>query len=252
MNDDGSSMIEVGVPRPVALLFDLDGTLLDHAAASDGALDEVFAARRGGATRDLEAFRRAWRDFRGRDRVAFSDWARSGRERVRAAFGRPDLDDDLAGRILAEYQEAYEARWSLFPDAVPCLERLRGRSLALVSNGQPQVQRRKLLRLGLRGRFREVLLAGEVGFPKPHPGLFLEAARRLRSLPGECVVVGDCRRRDVEGALNAGMQPVWLSRPGGEAGGAIPSIRSLSELPGIVDAWSVPKPPERLEADLAA
>jgi len=59
--------------------------------------------------------------------------AARGRARVRIAFGRSDLDDEIADQIFAEFLQGYELRWTLFADTLPCLERLRGKPLAGLS-----------------------------------------------------------------------------------------------------------------------
>jgi len=242
--------------RPVTILFDLDGTLMDHATASRGALGELYLAHAGRIRRDEADFRAAWSQA---SSAHFSQYehgkltyAQQGRLRIRAAFGDERIDNDDADRLFADFVEAYESRWSLFPDALPCLELLRGRPLGIVTNGNPQQQRRKLRTLGLREHFKEVLISSEFGAAKPAPGIFLEASRRLWAIPGECIVVGDSWEHDVQGALRAGMQPVWLDRSGKGSRHGVPSVRSLAELRGLVDGWQVAKPEEDPALDRAA
>ena len=234
--------------RPVAVLFSLDGTLVDHDGAVSGALDELYATRAPQIERTEDDFRQAW------TKASSTTWdgpvggeiagAALGRARVRTAFGRSDLDDEIADQIFAEFLQGYELRWTLFADAIPCLERLRGKPLAVVTNGNPQQQRRKLRKLGLREHFKEILIAEEFGSAKPSPDIFLEASRRLWSLPGECILVGNSWEDDVEGGRRAGMQPVWVDRVGREMLTSIPVLNGLSQLPDLVARWQEAKPEE--------
>jgi putative hydrolase of the HAD superfamily len=231
--------------RPVAVLFSLDGTLVDHDGAVSGALDELYATRAPQIERSEDDFRQSWKkassspgDGRGQGGIA---WERA---RVRTAFGRPDLDADTADQIFAEFLQGYELRWTFFPDAIPCLERLRGKPLAIVTNGNPRQQRRKLRKLGLREHFKEILISEELGSAKPSPDILLEASRRLWSLPGECILVGGSWEDDVEGGRRAGMQPVWLDRVGNDFQTDIPVVSGLSQLPDLVSRWQAAKPEE--------
>ena len=57
---------------------------------------------------------------------------------------------------------------------------------------------------GLTEYFKEIVLSSKVGFRKPGPEIYWEAARRIGSEPERCVYVGDNPVRDVEGARKAG------------------------------------------------
>jgi len=124
---------------------------------------------------------------------------------------KPPTDPAL-GRVTSRAldRNADQVQW--YDDAVPLLEGLRARRLplALVANtifglGQPW-----------EDRFAPYLptrvLSREFGFVKPHPGIFLEAARRLDANPKDCLFVGDLPLADVWGAQQVGMRAVLLDR----------------------------------------
>jgi len=244
-----------GERRPLGFLFDLDGTLMDHGTASSGALGELYQAHAHRIRRSETDFRSAWAQASsthfGQYEHGKLTYAQQGRRRIRAAFGDLEIDSDDADRFFADFVEAYESRWSLFPDALPCLELLQGRPMAIVTNGNPQQQRKKLRTLGLRAHFKEVLISAEVGAAKPAPGIFLEAVRRLGIFPTEGVVVGDSWEHDIQGGLRAGMHPVWLDRSGKGTRTGVPSVRGLDQLRGLLDSWQ-PNPAERSELGHAA
>lgn len=223
-----------------ALLFDLDGTLLDHASASREALGDLHRVHGTRIRIDEPDFRTAWAKASathfGQYEHGKLTYAQQGRRRIRAAFGDDAIDDDDASRYFADFVEAYESRCALFPDTIPCLKLLQDRPLGLITNGNPQQQRRKLRTLGLDGFFETVLISSEFGAAKPAPGIFLEAARRIAVPASRCTVVGDSWEHDILGARHAGMQAVWLNREEHAFRHGIPNLASLEGLKEILDS----------------
>lgn len=125
--------------------------------------------------------------------------------------------------------------WELFADVPPVLQVFarQGVALAVVANWDPRLPD-LLEALGIAGSFSQIVYSAEVGFEKPHPGIFESVLARLEVEPEDALHVGDNRRRDVEGAQAVGMHAVWLDRAGGgEIGG-------LAELPGVTERlWYV-------------
>ena len=89
--------------------------------------------------------------------------------------------------------------------------------LAVLTNGLPAVQERKVDALDLRPMVDVVVYANNYGNGKPEPRPFLEAAAHLGADPSRCVFVGDDPWCDVHGARRVGMRTVRLIRhPRGE------------------------------------
>lgn len=65
--------------------------------------------------------------------------------------------------------------------------------------------------------------------PKPDARAYLAACQRLGVTPQDALMVGDSWQNDVQGALNAGLQAVWLNRNGAEREG-VPTISHLNDL----------------------
>ena len=74
---------------------------------------------------------------------------------------------------------------------------------------------------GLTSYFKSVLLSCEFGRRKPHPSIYLEAARRAEVDPRNCAYVGDNLERDVAGTRAAGFGMVILFLPPGELANAV-------------------------------
>lgn len=91
----------------------------------------------------------------------------------------------------------------VLPDMVDTMRELsaRGYKLGLISNTTSSVEGYQLLdEAGISDLFGCVILSAEFGRRKPHPSLFIEAARRLGVPPQVCAYVGDRPSRDLVGA----------------------------------------------------
>lgn len=118
-----------------------------------------------------------------------------------------------AGDDPALAEPAFECffRWRqqvvLFSDALPALARIATRyPLIGLTNGNADWHS-----IGLSPYFnRGVLAAREFGQGKPHAAFFHEACKRLDLPPAQVLHGGDDWHLDVEGALDAGLQAVWL------------------------------------------
>jgi REG-2-like HAD superfamily hydrolase len=163
-------------------------------------------------------------------------WWRRFAERVAEHLGaRPPTP--FATAELYERFARPEA-WELYPDALPALERLRERGLALavVANWDERLPR-VLEGLGLGPHLDAVVYSAEVGYEKPDPRPFLAALARLGAPPEAAAHVGDRLREDAEGAAAVGMAAVLLDRRGDRPRPAEPAsavIRSLAELPATL------------------
>jgi HAD superfamily hydrolase (TIGR01509 family) len=127
--------------------------------------------------------------------------------------------------------------WETVPDGVrAALDRLREMrfKLVVVSNANGKL---KVLfeRLRLARRFDVMLDSAEEGVEKPDPRLFQIALERSASRPEETLHVGDLYHVDVEGARGAGLRAVLLDTANLYPNVDCPRIRSLGELPALVE-----------------
>lgn len=171
-----------------AVLFDLDGTLIDR----DRAFRELVWAEFSPAPVRAELLRL---DEHGHgDRQAlFAAWHR---------HGGTALDQCRLGCLLAERIE---------PDLalIQALQELAARvKLGVITNGGAESQRRKIRAARLDAVFQpdRVWVSAEVGMAKPEPLLFKLACQTLHEAPANCLFVGDHERNDVAGAKSAGLR----------------------------------------------
>ncbi len=129
------------------------------------------------------------------------------RESIRLALYRAGEDPLLADEAFRVFF-AERQRVTLFDDAGPALDFLAARfPLVSVSNGNAD-----LAVVGLAPLFAASISAREFGGGKPDPRIFHAAAGAVDVPPESVLHVGDDATLDVLGALNAGMQAVWLNR----------------------------------------
>ena len=103
------------------------------------------------------------------------------------------------------------------PEPLEVVQKLRamGIKLAIVTNITPDLlesQKAKVNALGIAPLFDAIIYSGEFGIHKPDRRIFDHAAEALGVSNDQCVFVGDDPTSDVTGALNAGMEAVWLDR----------------------------------------
>ncbi|MBE7940061.1 MULTISPECIES: HAD family hydrolase [Ramlibacter] len=150
------------------------------------------------------------------------------RESIRLALLRAG-EDPLLAEAAFEAFFAERQRVELYEDALPALEFLSRRwPLVSVSNGNAD-----LARVGLSAFFGASLSAREFGVGKPDPRIFHAAAGAAQAQAHEVLHVGDDATLDALGAVQAGMQAVWLNRgghPWPHEGEAPPQVASLTQL----------------------
>lgn len=181
--------------RPVrAVLFDLDGTLVDTAPDLIFTLNEM-RRRRGLAEMAREPLRaQASHGTQGLIRLGFG----IGHE-------HPEFPA-LRAEFLEIYIDHLTTRSGLFPEMAEVLEGLeaRGMSWAVVTNKPAFLTEPLLAGLGLLFRAASVVSGDTCAHPKPHPAPLLHACGQMGIHPDACLYVGDAAR-DVEAASAAGM-----------------------------------------------
>ncbi len=185
-----------------AIGFDLDDTLYDHAQYVKGAYLDVAleVERQIGVPRD-EFFTRIytdWQELTSQCNHIFSD-----------ALAAYDAYSPEIERCLVKVYRAHDPMLVPYPGVVDGLRALRevGFKLGLLTDGQVEVQRRKLKVLGLENFFDVKVYTGNLGraFYKPHQAGFLALISDLGLEPGEVAYVGDNPLVDFESAKRIGM-----------------------------------------------
>jgi len=137
----------------------------------------------------------------------------SYREQVwTTAADKAGLDRGLAAEMSRMYVAGQRSGHPLGAGAPDLVRRATEIGpIGIVTNGPPDIQRLKIEQTGLSNAFSSIVISGELGVGKPDPEVFAHALRELGVDPRHAVMVGDNWRRDVEGALSAGLSAVWIS-----------------------------------------
>jgi len=180
-----------------AVLFDLDGTLIDSAPDLAAAANDMLALR-GLPPRQLASLRpMAGAGARGMLGVAFG-----------VAPGQGEYE-----ALKAEFLDRYERRMlnqtACFAEVSSMLDALAQAQMrwGIITNKAERFALPITAALGLAARSLAVVGGDTTPHTKPHPAPLLEAARRLGVAPAHCIYVGD-DERDIEAGRAAGMRTV--------------------------------------------
>ena len=158
-------------------------------------------------------------------------------ERLKAKGERQEVAA-LAEQLSEDFLNMTTARFSLLEGAEELVRYLAAKyPLTVVTNGFVEVQYEKFDKSGLRDCFAHIVLSEEVGCQKPNPRIF-EEALRMNSLQAEDVVmIGDSWNSDIQGAINAGIDQIWIHKskdPLPEGQSATYLVHTLSEVMEIL------------------
>lgn len=232
-------------PAIKALLFDLDGTLLDHDTAAEVALIEALQTMPALHDVDHVHARRRWKQLEelAMERYLAGEITFTGQRRLRitllaAELGLGTWDAPRTDAWFAGYLRRYESAWRIYPDVRPGLDALAEQHphlrLGVLTNGDVDQQRKKLLRVGLAAGLPDVIASSEVGVAKPQPEIFQAGCARLRLAPDEVAYVGDRLHTDAIAATNAGLYGIWLNRNNDATSPELPVIQTLDDLPALL------------------
>lgn len=180
-----------------AVLFDLDGTLIDSAPDLAAAADKMRTDR-GLPSLPLQAYRpMAGAGARGMISVAFGH-----------GTDHPEYEA-LREEFFVNYEACMTERTYAFDGVPELLAQLQGRGLAwgVVTNKMERFTLPLTRQMPLFADAGTVVCGDTTPHPKPHPAPLLEAARRMGLEPRECIYVGD-DERDIIAGRAAGMPTV--------------------------------------------
>ena len=212
-----------------AVVFDLDGVLVDSERAWDDAR-RALVRERGGR----------WRP--GAQRAVMGMSSREWSRYLRDALGVDMAPEDISREVVERLVAGYRRHLPLLPGAVEAVRALGARwPLGLASSSNRPVIDLVLDLAGLAGEFAVTVSSEEVARGKPAPDVYLEAARRLGVASEACVAVEDSTN-GLRSAAPAGMRVVALPNrdyPPAPDALALADVRlgSLDELrPELIEA----------------
>jgi HAD superfamily hydrolase (TIGR01509 family) len=191
-----------------AVVFDLDGVLLDSEQVWDEAREQL-AKERGGRWHD-----RAQQDMMG---MSSPEWSAYMHETI----GLPEPPEEINREVVERLTSIYRDQLPVIPGAREAIERLAAHwPLGLASSSNRELIDLVLDLLGVAQRIEATVSSEEVARGKPAPDVYLEAARRLGVDPSRAAAVEDSRN-GILSAKEAGMRVIAIPNgrfpPGAEA-----------------------------------
>jgi len=180
-----------------AVVFDLDGVLVDSEQLWDVVREEL-ARERGGR----------WHDQAQADMMGMSspEWSRYMHDVIGLSEPPDEINAEVVGRLLARYRESLP----LIDGAVEAVERLAARwPLGVASSSNREVIDAVLAAADMADEFAATVSSEEVARGKPAPDVYLEAARRLGVNAENCAAVEDSRN-GIRSAHAAGMRVIAI------------------------------------------
>jgi HAD superfamily hydrolase (TIGR01509 family) len=191
-----------------AVVFDLDGVLLDTEELWDEARREI-AEERGGR----------WRPDAQRAMMGMSspEWSRY----MHDVIGLPDPPERISEEVVERLAELYRRQLPLIEGAVEAVQRIGAHwPLGIASSSNRPLIDLFLELTGTQGLFRATVSSEEVAHGKPAPDVYLEAATRLEVAPERCAAIEDSEN-GIRSASSAGLRVVAIPNrvfpPGPEA-----------------------------------
>ncbi|KAI7805722.1 N-acylneuraminate-9-phosphatase [Triplophysa rosa] len=207
--------------RVLAIIFDLDNTLVDTAGAGRVAIQKVCDLLNSTQVQEshianiCELFlqkllHESFDPSEGRtiDDVRIRHWY----EALQEARGT-DPDPALASSCYYTWKNTRLQVLDLSPEVRTLLEELQEKyKLLLLTNGDSQTQWEKIKAVRCEGLFSEVVVGGDHPEQKPALSIFTYCFEHLGVQPRDCIMVGDSLSKDIQGGINAGVKAtVWIN-----------------------------------------
>ena len=191
-----------------AILFDLDGTLIDNQASYRIAYEKLCQLYPRVLSVNSEAQRNALVSlFHEKTRESsFQSFCQT------YGWDSPPAFEEYWNTWISLYIDSI-LPFSYTVDTLVSLKE-RGYRIGLITNGDTDFQKAKLVSAKLLSLFDHVIISDEVGIEKPTPQIFQMCALALGVKLSECLFVGDTIATDIVGAQNAGMDSLLVG--GGE------------------------------------
>ncbi|MUL37253.1 HAD family hydrolase [Gloeocapsopsis dulcis] len=217
-----------------AVLFDLDGTLLDR----DASIEQFITTQYDRLTAHLSHILKIdyvtrFIELDNRGHV----WKDKVYQTLVAEF---EIEGMSWQTLLEDYETQFQLHCVPFDFLVEMLKMLKqqGYLLGIVTNGLGQFQTRSIEGLGIRDYFDVILISELEQVRKPQAEIFQRAMTRLDVSASDSVFVGDHPEADIMGAKRAKMRAIWKrSLHWLEVNEADAIINELSEIPLILEQF---------------
>jgi len=202
------------------LFFDLDHTLWDFDTNAKNALTDIFNEfeLHVNITSDFNEFHEKYlyhnkilwdryqKGFISADELK---WRRMWRTLLEFKIG----DEVLSKKLSSRFLEVLPTKKSIFPYTIEVLDYLIAKkyTLHLITNGFENTQWNKIRNSKIDHYFTHVITSEASNSMKPEKEIFVYAMLKANATLGECIMIGDNLEADIKGAMNAGMDTVFVN-----------------------------------------
>lgn len=222
-----------------AILWDVDGTLLDFPAAEKAAIEKCFEVfSLGNCTDEMLADysiinSRYWKMLENGEMTKPEILV----GRFREFFGKYSLDVSCAEAFNEEYQMRLGDTVVFYETALQTVNALKGKVLqCAVTNGTKVAQDRKLKNSGLDKLFDYIFISDVLGVEKPNKAFFDKVFDVIGKFsPNEVMIVGDSVTSDIRGGKNAGIITCLFDPSGTKSTGEIKPDYTVNRISDVLD-----------------
>ena len=207
------------MPKYKTIFFDLDHTIWDFETNAKLTLKDLYTTDLADRTKavfddffDRYSFHNTelWSQYeKGLIPVEELKWKRMSRTLLDFKIG----DEKLSKEMSKQFLEILPTKKAIFPHTFEILDYLKNKNygLHLITNGFIDVQTKKLQNSGLDKYFDEMITSERCNSLKPKPEIFEYALQVTNATLAESIMIGDNQHADIGGALNIGMDTVFVN-----------------------------------------
>ena len=200
-----------------AVIFDLDNTLYDYDECNAPAMKNAAEVGAKIFGCDEEKFLQVYDEAKALVKKQIDPKSAAQHSRV---FYMQKTAEILGASPAQTVLPLYDAYWDAFignmkpyDGAIKFLTALKdhGIKTAICTDMTAHIQFRKLVKLGMENLIDAVVTSEEAGAEKPFPVNFHIALDKVEARPDEAIFIGDSFFKDVQGAMNVDIRPVWFT-----------------------------------------
>lgn len=215
------------------IFFDIDNTLIDHNQTEKRAIIATF--NYFGLKIDkniLHIWSEISEEYYDKYIQGLYSFEEQGIKRVEDLWERLGiLNTNNYNNFFNYYLQKYEENWFLYEDVLPVLKKISEKNrLGIISNGDKEQQKKKLVSTKIMHFFEEVIISSEIGFSKPNEIIFEKACEIAKLNIRECIYVGDNFQVDILASNRAGFKAIYLNRLNKNINVSDPKIKVIQNL----------------------
>jgi len=205
------------------IFFDLDHTLWDFEANAKATLQDLYALHQL-SDKGIDSFNHFFERYSYHNERLWDRYTKGFIKQDELRWKRMWLalldfkiaDEPLSRQMAVDFLEKLPFKNAVFPYTNEILIYLtqKGYQLHLITNGFEAVQHKKLYNAGLQGYFKKVITSEVSNSLKPNKEIFLFAMEQAGAVAENSIMIGDNLDADIQGAVNVGMDSIFVNHLG--------------------------------------